>query len=550
MERGQHWRSHGDVPIRYGGSPTRRRRRRVGTTSAALPSPFPPIAEYAFLSDCHTGALVAPDGAVDWLCVPRFDSPERLRQPARPRGRHVPLRSLRHQRPDARGATSPARTCWRRRGRRPSGWVVVRDALTMGPTRGPDTVTPHTRPPADDDAEHMLVRTAECLERPRRDGAGVRAGVRLRRHPGDVVASWTGRATSPMRPAATSRSGCTPTCRSASRAAGCGAATCSRAGERVYCALSWAEGLARPPTSTTPRRRVAATVAFWRRWLDRARIPDHRYREAIQRSALAIKGLTYMPTGRHRGRADDRPAGDARRRAQLGLPLQLDARLHVHAAGAALAEPRLGGRRVHAVRRRPRAQRRRRHADHVRHRRAPRPDRVDARPPERLRGARPVRDRQRRLRPAPERRVRRRARRHPPALPAQPAPAPPAVADRAGPGRVRHGRVAPTRPGHLGGAGQAPALRVVEADVLGRPRPGGQAGRAPRRRRARRHAGRRRPTRSTPTSSSTASATTACCASTTTPTPSTPRRCWRRSSASCPATTSGRTPASWPSPTT
>ena len=43
--------------------------------SAAAPSPFPPIADYAFLSNCHTGALVAPDGAVDWLCVPSFDAP-------------------------------------------------------------------------------------------------------------------------------------------------------------------------------------------------------------------------------------------------------------------------------------------------------------------------------------------------------------------------------------------------------------------------------------------------------------------------------------------
>ena len=38
-------------------------------------SDFPPIADYAFLSDCEDSCLIAPDGTVEWLCLPRPDSP-------------------------------------------------------------------------------------------------------------------------------------------------------------------------------------------------------------------------------------------------------------------------------------------------------------------------------------------------------------------------------------------------------------------------------------------------------------------------------------------
>ena len=95
-------------------------------------SPFPPIADYAFLSDCHTGALVAPDGSVDWLCVPAFDSPsvfgnllDRGAGVFRfgPYGINVPT-----QRSYVPG-TNVLTTTWHT----PGGWLLVHEALTIGP---------------------------------------------------------------------------------------------------------------------------------------------------------------------------------------------------------------------------------------------------------------------------------------------------------------------------------------------------------------------------------------------------------------------------------
>jgi alpha,alpha-trehalase len=264
--------------------------------SAAAPSPFPPIADYAFLSDCHTGALLAPDGSIDWLCVPRFDSPSvfgtLLDREAGlfrlgPFGVTVP--SARYYEP----GTNVLLTTWKT----PQGWVEVRDALTIGPTVAEDTVTPHTRPPNDEDAAHMLVRTVRCL--------GGEVQIELVCEPafdyGRTPAEWTLVEGSRHKADAT---GAGQTIRlhtdlelgvEVNRVRG---RHTLRSGEMIFAALSWENDLQGPATVEQATERLDATMHFWRRWLARARpFADHRWREAIQRSALTIKGLTYMPTG-------------------------------------------------------------------------------------------------------------------------------------------------------------------------------------------------------------------------------------------------------------
>jgi GH15 family glucan-1,4-alpha-glucosidase len=262
--------------------------------SGAAPSPFTPIADYGFLSNCHTGALVAPDGTVDWLCVPRFDSPsvfgtvlDRGAGGFRfgPFGTNVPRARIYEP------GTNLLVTSWKTA----TGWVVVRDALTMGPRRAEDTVTPHTRPPADEDADHALVRTATCI-----DG---RVEIELVCEPafdyGRVEGEWTLAAD-----------------RHHARANGADQAVelqtdlllgieggrargrhVLRAGETAYCALGWSEQAHLPTTVEEALEQLDATTTFWRNWLAQAAIPDHELGPLIERSALTIKGLTYMPTG-------------------------------------------------------------------------------------------------------------------------------------------------------------------------------------------------------------------------------------------------------------
>ena len=268
-----------------------------GASDRIAMSPFTPIADYAFLSNCHTGALIAPNGSVDWLCTPSFDSPSVFgslidRQAGSfrfgPYGIEHPV-----DRTYVPG-TNVVETTWRTR----SGWLVVSDALTMGTGRGEDMTTPHTRPPADVDADHMLVRTVKCVSG--------HVELELVCEPvfdyGRGVAAWT---VSNDRHTAEATDGDQRLRMRSDLEMGVeGGRLRGRhvlhPGDTAFCVLSWAADAETPPVPDSfaqAEAQINDTIAYWRQWLESSRMPDHRWREPLQRSALAIKGLTYMPTG-------------------------------------------------------------------------------------------------------------------------------------------------------------------------------------------------------------------------------------------------------------
>src|SRR4051812_28002733 len=126
-------------------------------------SPFPPIASYAFLSDCECNALVAPSGNVEWMCLPRPDGPsvfgallDRAAGSFRVGPADVMVPAGRRYLP----GTNVVETTWQTS----TGWVIVRDALSMAPWYHHEERSPtHRRAPRDHEPEHMLLRTIKCV---------------------------------------------------------------------------------------------------------------------------------------------------------------------------------------------------------------------------------------------------------------------------------------------------------------------------------------------------------------------------------------------------
>ena len=120
-------------------------------------SNFPPIAEYGLLSNCEQSCLVAPDGSVEWLCLPRPDSPSvfaALLDRAAGLFRFGPSNALVPQHRRYVPGTMVLETTWQTG----TGWMIVQDFLAMGPAE-------------DDGAAAGLPAGADRYRRGRRAGA-------------------------------------------------------------------------------------------------------------------------------------------------------------------------------------------------------------------------------------------------------------------------------------------------------------------------------------------------------------------------------------------
>ena len=269
----------------------------VGVMGRHGRSPFPAIADYAFLSDGETTALVAPSGNVEWLCLPRMDSPSVFGSILDRAAGMFRLGPLDVRVPAARRylpGTMILETSWDAGG----GWIIVRDALLIGPWHHPgERSNTHRRTPTDYDADHVLLRTIRCVNGEVQVGLECEPAFEY----GAVRGMWS-YAGEDYHETVIRADGCDVELHLVSdlnlgiEGPLATARHLMKEGQTIFCALSWSEHPA-PRTYEDAYKRQVWTAHHWQHWLDRGRFPDHPWRTVLQRSALTLKGLTYAPTG-------------------------------------------------------------------------------------------------------------------------------------------------------------------------------------------------------------------------------------------------------------
>ena len=232
------------------------------------------IEDYALLGDLHTAALVCRDGSIDWLCLPRFDSPAcfaaLVDTPEAGRWTLAPVTGGPATRRSYRGDTLVLDSEWDT----DDGAVRITDFM----------------PVRSDQAD--VVRIVEGVT----GRVRMRSELRLRfdygsvkpwvKHDGGMLSAVAG-------PDAVWLSTTVPL-------HGEGGSTFAEfvvsAGERVAFVMAWAPSHEPSPTLVEPVAALAQTERFWTQWMEQCTY-DGEWSEAVRRSLITLKALTYAPTG-------------------------------------------------------------------------------------------------------------------------------------------------------------------------------------------------------------------------------------------------------------
>ena len=258
----------------------------VATRPARDASGSLPIGDYAMLSDCSSAALVGTDGSIDWLCLPRFDSPALFSRLLDPDAGHFSIAPAAPY--TVTRAYVPGTLVLETTFTTDDGVVRLTDALAVpAGQRGHDLGK---------DAPHELLRSVE----------GVAGEVELRlelaprpeyglvhplfRQTEDGGRTFGGPSPIVMRAGA-------PVV--VERTAMGGTFTVSE-GQEVGFAMRWAPPEMSDPTATDPgdvRARIDDVIAAWQSWEAEHDVYEGPNRELVRFSARVLKGLSYRPTG-------------------------------------------------------------------------------------------------------------------------------------------------------------------------------------------------------------------------------------------------------------
>jgi len=237
------------------------------------------IEDYALIGDMQTAALVCRDGTVDWLCLPRFDS-------------HAVFAGLLGTEEHGFWRLGPAHatdaqppTAARRRYRGDSLILESEWDTPRGTVRVTDFMPPR-------DGAPQLIRIVEGVS----GRVPMRSTLRMRfsygrvvpwvhRHEGRTVAVagpdsvWFDTTAETYGKSLTTYSDFTVA-----------------PGDRIAFTISWEPSHKQPPALPEPEQSLEATEEFWREWVEQCTYHGP-YREAVVRSLITLKALTYAPTG-------------------------------------------------------------------------------------------------------------------------------------------------------------------------------------------------------------------------------------------------------------